>query len=247
MQFPELKDQIVIVTGGANGIGSAIVRAFHAQGAVVHFCDIDERAGKALAQNLDGRARFRRLDLAKEQPIRKWIQEIQTPNTLLRALINNAASDPRKPITETSVTDWDTLQALNLRAYFLMCRESLPLMTTGSAIVNLASITFHQGPSPMTNYVASKGGVIGFTRALARELGPRRIRVNTLSPGWVMTERQLKEHVQTATKRLIRKAQCIPDLLQPEDIADVAVFLSTNASRAITGQEILVDRGWYHS
>lgn len=247
MQFPELKDQMVIITGGANGIGSAIVRAFHAQGAEIHFCDIDESAGNALVQELGDRVRYRKLDLTKEGQIRRWFQEIRRTKTPLRALINNAARDPRQPLAEISAKDWDALQALNLRAYFLMCRESSPLMTTSSAIVNLASITFHQGPSPMTGYVASKGGVIGFTRALARELGPRRIRVNTLSPGWVMTERQLKDFVRPATKKLIRKAQCIPDLLQPEEIADVAVFLSSNASRAITGQEILTDRGWYHS
>lgn len=99
----------------------------------------------------------------------------------------------------------------------------------------------------MSCYVATKGGILGFTRALAREVGPRRIRVNTLSPGWVMTERQLKQYVRPATKRLIRKSQCLPDLIQPEEIANVALFLTSNASRAITGQEILVDRGWYHS
>ena len=99
----------------------------------------------------------------------------------------------------------------------------------------------------MTSYVATKGGVIGFTRALARELGPKRIRVNTLSPGWVMTERQLEEHVRPSTKTLIRRAQCVPDLLQPDEIADIALFLASDASRAITGQEILADRGWYHS
>jgi len=99
----------------------------------------------------------------------------------------------------------------------------------------------------MTCYVATKGGILGFTRALAREVGPRRIRVNTLSPGWVMTDRQLQQFVGPATKRLIRKSQCVPDLIKPEEIADVAVFLTSDASRAITGQEILVDRGWYHS
>ena len=247
MQYPELKDQTVIVTGGANGIGAAIVEAFHQQGALVHFCDIDERAGSALAGKLGARAKFRKADLTNEQHIRRWVEDIRKSKRPLRALINNAARDPRQSLAKTSAADWDSLHALNLRAYFLMCRESVPCMTKESAIVNLASVTFHQGPSPMTSYVASKGGVIGLTRALARELGPRRIRVNTLSPGWVMTERQLKDHVRPATKRLIRKAQSIPDLLKPEDIADVAVFLSTNASRAITGQEILADRGWYHS
>jgi NAD(P)-dependent dehydrogenase (short-subunit alcohol dehydrogenase family) len=99
----------------------------------------------------------------------------------------------------------------------------------------------------MSAYVATKAGIIGLTRSLARELGPRGIRVNTVSPGWVMTERQLREHVTPATKKLIRKSQCVPELLQPEEIAQVILFLASQASAAITGQEILADRGWAHS
>ena len=120
-------------------------------------------------------------------------------------------------------------------------------MKPGASIINFASIVFHEGPAALTAYTASKGGVLGFTRSLARALGPRRIRVNTLSPGWVMTERQLRMFVTPAVKRRIRTAQCVPDLLQPEEIADVALFLASDASRAITGQEILADRGWHHS
>jgi NAD(P)-dependent dehydrogenase (short-subunit alcohol dehydrogenase family) len=99
----------------------------------------------------------------------------------------------------------------------------------------------------MSAYVATKGGILGFTRSLARELGPRRIRVNAISPGWVMTERQLRQYVTPAVKRQIRRSQSIPDLIQPDDIAQVALFLAGDGSRAITGQEILVDRGWAHS
>jgi NAD(P)-dependent dehydrogenase (short-subunit alcohol dehydrogenase family) len=99
----------------------------------------------------------------------------------------------------------------------------------------------------MSAYVASKGGVLGFTRSLARELGPRRIRVNAVSPGWIMTERQLRDYVTPSVKKLIRRSQSIPDLIQPDAIAEVIVFLASDASRAITGQEILADRGWHHS
>jgi NAD(P)-dependent dehydrogenase (short-subunit alcohol dehydrogenase family) len=129
-----------------------------------------------------------------------------------------------------------------------MARETAPHMAKGAgAIINLASITFHIAPAAMSAYVATKGGVLGFTRSLARELGPRGIRVNTVSPGWIMTERQMKQFVTPTVKRLIRRSQCVPDLLQPEDIADVVLFLASGASRAITGQEILADRGWAHS
>ena len=99
----------------------------------------------------------------------------------------------------------------------------------------------------MAAYVATKGGVLGFTRALARELGPRRIRVNAVSPGWIMTKRQLRQYVTPAVKRLIRNSQSVPDLIRPAEIAEVILFLASEASSAITGQEILADRGWAHS
>mgnify|MGYP002067785882 CR=1 FL=1 len=149
-------------------------------------------------------------------------------------------------LEKMSAAAWDRLFAGNLRAYFLTSREVAALMPADSSIINIASITFHNSPVNMSAYVATKGGVIGFTRSLGRELGPRRIRVNAVSPGWVMTERQLRQFVTPAIKRFVRKSQSIPDLIQPAEIASVVVFLASDASRAITGQEILVERGWVH-
>jgi NAD(P)-dependent dehydrogenase (short-subunit alcohol dehydrogenase family) len=247
MIIPELRGRQVVVTGGANGIGDAIVRAFHAQGAQVFFCDLDRRAGQALAQELGDRATFQKLDLAREREIVRWIREIGKHGGRIHALINNAARDPRIALERATAKVWDDLFATNLRAYFLVCREAVKWMRAGSSIVNLASITFHNAPANMTAYVATKGGVLGFTRSLARELGPRRIRVNTVSPGWVMTERQLRQYVTAETKKLIRRSQCIPDLIQPDEIAAVVLFLAGQASGAMTGQELLVDRGWHYS
>ena len=246
--YSDLRDQTVLVTGGANGIGAAIVRSFHAQNARVFFCDTDADAGRSLAKELGERVTFTRVDLAREAQIVRWVKQVTRDGWPVRVLVNNAARDPRMTLENMSAKQWDDLFATNLRAYFLMARETAPHMPGGAgAIINLASITFHIAPAAMSAYVATKGGVLGFTRSLARELGPRGIRVNTLSPGWIMTERQLKELVTPAVKRLIRRSQCIPDLLRPEEIADVVLFLASNASRAITGQEILADRGWAHS
>ena len=247
MTLPELNGRNILVTGGANGIGAAIVRGFHAQGACVFFCDKDARRGRVLARELGERVFFRQVNLAAEAEIVRWIQDVGRRTGNVHALVNNAARDPRIELERTSAAAWDDLFATNLRAYFLTSREAVPWIRAGGAIINLASITFHQGPANMTAYVATKGGVLGFTRSLARELGARRIRVNTVSPGWVMTERQLREYVTSATKRAIRRGQCIADLIQPEEIAEVVLFLAGDASRAITGQELLVDRGWYHS
>ena len=246
--YPDLRNRSVVVTGGANGIGEAIVRAFHAQEAVVHFCDTDAAAGQALAGELGERVSFTRVDLTREAQIVRWVKGITKGGQPIHGLVNNAARDPRMTLESMSAKNWDDLFATNLRACFLMARETSASLAKGAgAIINLASITFHIAPAPMTAYVATKGGILGFTRSLARELGPRGIRVNTVSPGWVMTERQLKEFVSPATKRLIRRSQCVPQLLQPAEIAEVVLFLASDASRAITGQEILADRGWAHS
>jgi len=245
--FSELKGRVVLVTGGANGIGAATVRAFYAQGSRVFFCDVDGKAGVALAGEFGEQVTFTRVDLTREREIVHWVAGVGQRCGRLHSLINNAAHDPRIPLAKTTAGDWDRLFATNLRAYFLTCRESVRWMRRGAAVVNLSSVTFHNAPARMTAYVATKGGVIGFTRSLARELGPRRIRVNTVSPGWVMTERQLRQYVTPTARKLIRASQCLPDFLQPQDIAEVILFLASDASRAITGQEILADGGWEHS
>jgi len=246
--YADLRDARVLVTGGANGIGAAIVRSFHAQDAQVFFCDTDTAAGKSLSRELGERAAFSCVDLTRESQIVRWVKQVTKAGKPVHALVNNAARDPRMALENMSAKDWDDLFATNLRAYFLMARETAPHMAEGAgAIINLASITFHIAPAAMSAYVATKGGTLGFTRSLARELGPRGIRVNAVSPGWIMTGRQLKQFVTPAVKRLIRRSQCIPALLRPEDIAEVVLFLASDASRSITGQEILADRGWAHS
>lgn len=246
-EYSDLEGKVVLITGGANGIGAALVRAFHAQGSLVCFCDVDAVAGRELAEGLGAGVRFSKVDLLREKQVNKWVDAVAAEFGALHVLINNAACDPRIPVGETTVSDWDTLLARNLRSCFLTARAAEPHFKRGSAIINFSSITFHIAPADMTAYVASKGGIIAFTRSLARELGPRGIRVNTISPGWVMTERQRREFVTAKVKRMLREVQCMPELLQPEEIARVALFLASEASSAITGQELLADRGWAHS
>src|SRR5438105_451298 len=228
--YPDLKGKIVLLTGGANGIGAATVRALHKQGARIFFCDIDVKAGKALEKELAGSVSFSRVNLLKQNEIARWIQKVGKRWEPIHVLVNNAARDPRIPFVTMTVEDWDQLFACNLRAGFLTTQAALRWMRPGASIINLASVTFHNAPSEMTAYVGTKGGVIGFTRSLARELGPRRIRVNAVSPGWVMTERQLREYVDPAARKLIKTSQCIPDLIQPEEIARVVSFLASDMS-----------------
>src|SRR3954469_20337799 len=211
--YGDLRDASVVITGGANGIGAAMVRAFVAQGARVYFCDVDARGGAALQREWGRMVEFSRVDLRREAEVRRWTKAIVKKSGTVRVLINNAARDPRMALEKTSVQDWDDLFATNLRAYFLMAREVAPHMGKGASIINFSSITFHTAPTAMSAYVATKGGALAFTRSLARELGPRGIRVNTISPGWIMTERQLKQFVTPAVKKLIHRSQCAPDFL----------------------------------
>ena len=242
--YDELAGRLVLITGGANGIGRAMVEAFHVQEAVVCFCDLDEKAGARLAKRLGDRAEFAKVNLTSEADIKRWVARIAKRHGDIHVLINNAARDPRIALEDVTAKAWDDLFASNIRAYFLVCREASPHLVKGASVINFSSITFYTAPVNMSAYVATKAAAIGLTRSLARELGPRRIRVNTISPGWIMTERQLSDHVTPAVKRQIRREQCIPDLNQPDEVADVALFLASDASRAVTGQEILVDRGW---
>lgn len=245
--YPDLDQRVIALTGGANGIGAATVRAFHAQGAFVCFCDVDAEAGDRLAAELGQRATFTRVDLRREAQVKRWIQGILTRRGRLDVLVNNAACDPRIPLAQCTAAQWDDLFARNLRAMFLTARAAAPHLPDGTgAIINFSSITFFEGPKEMSAYVATKAGAIGFTRSLARELGPRGVRVNTVCPGWIMTDRQLKQFVTAKVKRMLRHEQCIPKLNTPEEVAEVVLFLASDASRAMTGQALLVDRGWKH-
>ena len=245
--YSDLRGKVVLVTGGANGIGAAMVEAFCDQGARVFFGDVDWKSGEVLAKSLRGDVVFSRIDLTKEAQTRDWVEEVVRQCGWIHGLVNNAAADPRIPFAKMTARQWDALFACNLRAYFLAAQAAARRMKKDSAILNFSSITFHTAPKEMTAYVATKAGIQGLTRSLARELGPQGIRVNTLSPGWVMTDRQLKEFVTPAVKETIRRAQCIPELVEASEVAEVALFLCSEASRAITGQEVLVDRGWAHS
>ncbi|MCL4146758.1 UNVERIFIED_CONTAM: hypothetical protein GTU68_022310, partial [Idotea baltica] len=187
------------------------------------------------------------VDLTKEKPLRNWIDRIGKQAGRIDVLVNSAARDPRIALGQMTMNQWDEIIALNLRAFVIAVQQAVDLMPDkGGSIINFSSITHHLSPAEMTAYVATKSGIIGLTRSLARELGPRHIRVNTLSPGWIMTDRQLEQFVTPKVKRMLKTQQCIPDLIKPSEIADVALFLASNASAAITGQELLADRGWAH-
>ncbi|MEC9093614.1 MAG: SDR family oxidoreductase, partial [Planctomycetota bacterium] len=225
-------------------LGEALVKALGEHGAGVCFCDIDVEKGKTIENNCEN-SQFSKVDLLNEIEIRQWVKQSAALNGQIDVLINNAAADPRIEFDAMTTEQWDTLFSRNIRAYFITSQESRKYFpNTGGAIINFSSITIHKSPASMEAYVSTKAATIGFSQSLARELGPQNVRVNTLSPGWIMTERQLKQFVSPQIKKMLKKEQCIPKLIQPAEIANVALFLASNLSAAITGQEILVDRGW---
>lgn len=246
-QYPDLQNQPVLITGGATGIGEALVRAFAGQGARVFFCDIQEEAGQELADALDERVHFTLVDLTEEDQVVSWIQGIARQEGAIRVLLNNAAQDARVSLQETTMERWDHLTRVNLRSAYLCIQQAAPFMKNNDAsIINFGSVTFQLGEAGLSAYVTAKGAIVAMSRSLARELGEDNIRVNTLSPGWVMTEKQLRLYVNDDVKKRIFRDQCIPTLIETHEIALVALFLASNASRAITGQNIAVNRGWTH-
>ena len=250
---PRLAGKRALVTGGLRGIGRGIALGFAAEGADVAVFDLrpeDEAHTllKAIAE-AEVRGLYVQADVSDETQVASGVAKVVAVLGGIDVLVNNAGIVHESLLVDLDPADWDRVQGVNLRGVYLCTRHVLPRMLEqgGGRVINMASQLGQIGGRTMVHYSASKAGVIGFTRSLARELGPRGIRANVISPGWTMTERQLRQYVTPASKKLIRTSQCIPDLIQPEEIAEVILFLASDVSRAITGQEILVDRGWEHS
>lgn len=245
--YPDLKDQCIVITGGASGIGEALVRAFALQDAYVCFCDVQLEAGRQLDVELGEKVSFAHVDLTESSQVISWIADVGRRHETIKALLNNAAQDKRIPLQETTMEQWDQLMRLNLRASYLCTQQAVPYMKKNAAsVINFGSINFQLGGAGLSAYVTAKGGIVAMSRSLARELGPDNIRVNTLSPGWVMTDKQLQLYVDDDVKKEIFADQCVPVLIDPGEIAEVALFLASDVSRAITGQNIAADRGWRH-
>ena len=248
--YPSLGRAPVFVTGGASGIGEAIVRAFAAQGAKVAFVDIDEARGEALAAELAATGGppplFMACDIRDTEALRGSIEQARARHGDLAVLVNNAANDTRHALAKLTPDDWDDRLAINLRPMVFAAQAVAGQMARrgGGAIVNFGSISWKTGMAGMVAYTTAKAAVHGLTRSLARELGPARIRVNTVTPGWVMTERQLALWVDAAGEAEIDARQCITDRLAPADIAAMVLFLASDDARLCTSQDFTVDGGW---
>ena len=247
---PSLAGKGVLVTGGGSGIGAAHVAAFCAQGARVAFFDIDRAASEALAAALaeapGGPPLFIPVDLTDVAALREAIGAAGARLGAIDVLVNNAASDTRHTLDEVDEAYFDDRIAVNLRHLVFAAQAVAPAMKArgSGVIINTGSITWHAAFAGLPLYAMAKAGIEGLSRALARELGPHNIRVNCIVPGWVMTERQLTLWIDDAARAKIRAAQCLPGLVQPEDIAAMATFLASDASAMCTSQVFVVDGGW---
>ena len=248
--YPSLKGRVTFITGGASGIGESLVEHFCAQGARVTFVDIAAEAAQALVERIKAKGhavpRFIRCDLKQIDQLRTAIDETARCDGPIRALLSNAGNDDRHRTEDVTVEYWDDRMAVNLRHQFFAAQAVRPYMREagGGSIVNFGSITWMVGDGDCPAYVTAKASITGLTRALAREFGPERIRVNCMVPGWIMTERQVKLWLTPEGERQIADRQCLPDRLYPPDIARMALFLAADDSRMCSSQHFIVDGGW---
>jgi len=248
--YPSLRERAVLVTGGGSGIGAAIVSNFCAQGARVAFIDIAREASEQLVADVgaagDPPPKFIESNLTDIESLRAAVRETIDALGPIHVLVNNAAHDERHALETVTPEYWDARMAVNLRHQFFAAQAVAPGMTEagGGAIINLGSTTWIAGQGGMAGYSAAKSGVVGLTRSLARDLGPAGIRVNSILPGWIMTERQQRLWLTPESEAELMQRQCIKRKLYPDDIARVVLFFAADDSSACTAQNYIVDGGW---
>ena len=248
--YPSLQDVAVLVTGGGSGIGASIVEHFCRQGSRVAFVDINEEASHALAARIEEAGHksplFFRCDLRNIPSLQMSIAAAADDLGAIRVLVNNAGHDERHAIDEVTPDYWDERIAVNLRHQFFAAQAVHKGMATagGGAIVNMGSITWLIGQGGMPVYSTAKSAIVGLTRSLARDLGPDNIRVNSVLPGWIMTERQVTHWLTPEGEAELMRNQCLKWKLYPDDVARMVLFLTADDSKACTNQSYIVDGGW---
>jgi NAD(P)-dependent dehydrogenase (short-subunit alcohol dehydrogenase family) len=249
-RYPSLRGKRVFITGGASGIGACLVEAFARQGSLVGFVDVAESLSQQLAQSLQARGYaapwWRACDVAEVPALQAAIREAAASLGDFDVLVNNVASDERHAIADVTPQYWDERMAINQRAAFFAIQSVLPGMRKagGGSIVNIGSRGWQAKSGGYPAYAAAKSSVLGLTRGLARELGADRIRINVVSPGWVMTERQLRLWAVPDMAGELARIQCVPDPIQAHHIAAMVAFLASDDAAACTAQEYIVDAGW---
>ncbi len=249
--FDDLKGKSVFITGGGSGIGAALTEAFLRQGAQVAFCQRSD--GTEFCDQMEAATGNRPLFLPCDISVTDQLQltlataaEAQGP---IAVLVNNAANDERHNTLTTDAAFWDQSMAVNLRSYFFAAQSVIPDMQAsgGGSIINFSSISCMMADTGYAAYITANAGIIGLTRTLAREFGPDRVRVNAIAPGWVLTERQKELWVTPESLAAHLSRQCLPDPIEPADMAGAVLFLASAASRMMTSQTLILDGGYISS
>jgi D-xylose 1-dehydrogenase len=248
--YPSLRDRAVIVTGGASGIGAAIVEAFAANGARVAFLDVQIEGAQQLIARLDKggatRPLFLPCDLTDIAALQDGLRSIINQLGTVDVLVNNAGDDTRHSIAEVTSESWDRGIAVNLKHQFFMAHGVIPAMQKAGrgSIINMSSIGWVIPSTKVPVYVTAKAAIVGMTRTLAHELGPSNIRVNCVMPGAILTERQHRLWLTPEYEAEILAAQALKRLIVPEEVARLVLFLAADDSSAITNQSYVIDGGW---
>jgi D-xylose 1-dehydrogenase len=246
-RYPSLENAVVFITGGASGIGADMVRAFAEQGARVGFVDLAAKEGRALEDELSARAKvhFEVCDLRDIDALRTAFAKLKSALGPAGVLVNNAARDDRHGWEEVTPEYWDERIATNLRHMFFAIQTVAPDMIAAGkgSIINFGSNSWHQASGGMPAYTSAKAAVHGMTRSFARDLGKHRIRVNTIVPGWVMTERQKTLWVNPAALERNLARQCLPVPIEPVYLARMALFLASDDAAMCTANNYMVEAG----
>jgi NAD(P)-dependent dehydrogenase (short-subunit alcohol dehydrogenase family) len=248
--YPSLLDRVVVVTGGASGIGEAIAEAFAMQKSRVAFLDIQDAAANLLIQKIQSAGLtppvYFHCDLSDAAAIKASVEGILERFNTVDVLVNNAGNDSRHSIEGVTPEYWDQAMAVNLKHQFFMTQAIIPSMRQAGrgSIINMSSISWAIPSTGLPVYVTAKAAVVGLTRTLARELGVHNIRVNCVMPGAIQTERQERLWFTQAYKAEILTRQALKRMISPDEVARLVLFLAAEDSSGITNQSFVIDGGW---
>ncbi len=249
-KYFDLKNKRVFITGGGSGIGASIVEHFCEQDSEVYFVDINVKESNKLISDIKNKKfkvpTFIECDLLNIKKLQDTISKIISEKGPIDILINSAANDERHNIDDVTEEYWNERMNINLKHYFFTVQSVKKAMikNKGGVIVNIGSASWMIGQGGMAAYTAAKSGVVGLTRSFARDLGEFNIRVNSVVPGWTMTERQIQKWLTPESEKELMKSQCLKRKLMPTDIAKAVLFFSSDQSSGCTNQSYLVDNGW---
>ena len=245
--YPSLKNKVVLVTGGASGIGESITRAMIKQGAKVGFLDFDEEAATKLLNELGtDNISSQICDLRDIDQLKNSVQEVSKTLGAIDVLVNNAARDDRHSLESITSEYFDERIATNLKHQLFAAQAVVSDMEKkgGGVIFNMGSTCWMIGQGGMPCDTTAKSAIQGLTRGLARDLGSKNIRVNCVVPGWIMTQRQMDMWLTPESEKELMERQCIKRKLIPEDIANFVLFMASNEASACSNQTYIVDGGW---